>query len=72
MPSLLTYTFCRACGHEHHFTLLEGGLEAHQEYVYFCPRRGIMTTLRPGSAGKAVEHPPQGTIVLRAAVRSIR
>jgi hypothetical protein len=68
MPSLLTHIACRACGNEHNFASLQGNLEVGREYGYFCPRRGVMATLVAGSAGAAVEHPPQGTVVLMATV----
>ena len=70
MPSVLTHKVCHACGHEHRFALLQGILMSGREYEYgyFCPRSGAMASLIADSAGVAVEHPSQGTVMLIAGI----
>jgi hypothetical protein len=64
MPSLLTHTDCRVCGHRHHFVYLGAVLIPDQEYEYVCPETGDKGVLRPAQAGQPVAHPPQGAVAL--------
>src|SRR5438128_10832534 len=68
MPSLLKHTECPACGHRHHFCFNGDDLAPGREYAYVCPETAKKATLRPMSAAETVPSPPQGAVVLTAAV----
>jgi hypothetical protein len=70
MAAVLKHTYCPACGHRHHFFVLDGPLSTATLYKFHCPETGRHSTLKPSTDGEQARFPPQGAVALTPVAHS--